>query len=103
MTRQRSAELRAAEDRKGELSLMPGIIRKGAERAERWVYQISVEIEQKVGRRSSLIGSAPAFFVGKKSRAALLKNPGLGSPFLLHRLDVLATATIEDVNVRQSF
>ena len=30
-------------------------------------------------------------------------EPGLSSPFLLHRLDVLASVTIENINVRQPF
>jgi hypothetical protein len=31
------------------------------------------------------------------------EEPALGSLFLLHGLDVLATVTIEDVNLRQPF
>ena len=47
MTRQRSAQLRAAEDRIRELEAHARHHQERAERAERWLYQISVEIEQK--------------------------------------------------------
>jgi hypothetical protein len=47
MTRQRSAQLRAAEDQIRELEAHARHHQDRAERAERWLYQISVEIEQK--------------------------------------------------------
>jgi hypothetical protein len=46
-TRQLSAQLRAAEDRLRELEAHARHQQERAERAERWLYQISVEIEQK--------------------------------------------------------
>ena len=50
ITRQQSAQLRAAEDRIGELEAHARHQQDRAERAERWLYQISVEIEQKFFR-----------------------------------------------------
>ena len=46
-TRQRSTQLRAAEDRIRELEAHARHHQERAERAEQWLYQISVEIEQK--------------------------------------------------------
>ena len=46
-TQQLSAQLRAAEDRIGKLEAHARHHQERAERAERWLYQISVEIEQK--------------------------------------------------------
>ena len=47
MTRQLTAQLRAAEDRIRELEAHARHQQDRAERAEQWLYQISVEIEQK--------------------------------------------------------
>jgi hypothetical protein len=47
MTHQLSAQLRAAEDRIRELEAHVRHHQERAERAERWLYQISMEIEQR--------------------------------------------------------
>ncbi len=47
MTQQLSAQLRAAEDRIRDLDSKARYHEERADRAERWLYQISVEIEQK--------------------------------------------------------
>ena len=47
MTRQQSVQLRAAEDRIRKLEAHARHHQERAERAEQWLYQISVEIEQK--------------------------------------------------------
>jgi hypothetical protein len=59
MTRQRSAQLRAAEDRIRELEAHARHHQERAERAERWLYQISVEIEQKFFKRTEARPSQP--------------------------------------------
>ena len=59
MTRQRSAQLRAAEDRIRELEAHARHHQERAERAERWLYQISVEIEQKFFGRTEARPSQP--------------------------------------------
>ena len=56
MTHQLSAQLRAAEDRIRDLEANARHHQDRADRAERWLYQISVEIEQKffgTSRRSA--------------------------------------------------
>ena len=66
MTQKLSAQLRAAEDRIRELEAKVRYHHDRADRAERWLYQISVEIEQKFfGRdegRPSQPTSAPGTF-----------------------------------------
>jgi TPR repeat protein len=47
MTRKLTAQLRAAEDRISELEVNATYHQDRADRAEKWLYQISVEIEQK--------------------------------------------------------
>ena len=59
MTRQRSAQLRAAEDRIRELEAHARHQQERAERAEQWLYQISVEIEQKFFGRTEARPSQP--------------------------------------------
>ena len=59
MTRQLSAQLRAAEDRIGKLEAHARHHQERAERAERWLYQISVEIEQKFFGRTEARPSQP--------------------------------------------
>jgi hypothetical protein len=68
MTRQRSAQLRAAEDRIRELEAHVRHHQDRAERAERWLYQISVEIEQKFFGRTEARPSQPP------PPAALIRN-----------------------------
>jgi hypothetical protein len=68
MTRQRSAQLRAAEDRIRELEAHVRHHQDRAERAERWLYQISVEIEQKFFGRTEARPSQPPL------PAALIRN-----------------------------
>ena len=68
MTRQRSAQLRAAEDRIRELEAHARHHQERAERAERWLYQISVEIEQKFFGRTEARPSQPP------PPAALIRN-----------------------------
>ena len=59
-TRQRSAQLRAAEDRIRELEAHARHHQERAERAEQWLYQISVEIEQKFfGRAEDRLSQPP--------------------------------------------
>jgi len=61
MTRQRSAQLRAAEDRIRELEAHARHQQERAERAEQWLYQISVEIEQKFfGRAEDRVSQPPS-------------------------------------------
>src|ERR1700751_1812190 len=52
VTRQLSAQLRSAEDRIRELEAHARHQQDRADRAERWLYQISVEIEQKFVART---------------------------------------------------
>ena len=47
MTRKLAAQLRAAEERISELEVNARYHQDRADRAEKWLYQISVEIEQK--------------------------------------------------------
>jgi TPR repeat protein len=47
MTRKQAAQLRAAEERISELEVNARYHQDRADRAEKWLYQISVEIEQK--------------------------------------------------------
>ena len=68
MTRQLSAQLRAAEDRIGKLEAHARHHQERAERAERWLYQISVEIEQKFFGRTEARPSQPP------PPAALIRN-----------------------------
>jgi hypothetical protein len=58
-THQLSAQLRAAEDRIRELEAKVGHHQDRADRAERWLYQISVEIEQKFFGRDDNRASQP--------------------------------------------
>ena len=59
-THQLSAQLRAAEDRIRELEAKVGHHQDRADRAERWLYQISVEIEQQFLGREDSRPSQPA-------------------------------------------
>jgi hypothetical protein len=59
-THQLSAQLRAAEDRIRELEAKVGHHQDRADRAERWLYQISVEIEQQFFGREDSRPSQPA-------------------------------------------
>ena len=60
MTRQLSAQLRAAEDRIRELEAHARHQQERAEQAERWLYQISAEIEQKFfGRTEARLSQPP--------------------------------------------
>jgi hypothetical protein len=69
MTRQRSAQLRAAEDRIRELEAHARQHQERAERAERWLYQISVEIEQKFfGRTRPSQPPPPAALIRNQQR-----------------------------------
>jgi len=68
MTRQLSAQLRAAEDRIGKLEAHARHHQERAERAEQWLYQISVEIEQKFFGRTEARPSQPP------PPAALIRN-----------------------------
>ena len=68
MTRQLSAQLRAAEDRTRELEAHARHQQERAERAEQWLYQISVEIEQKFFGRTEARPSQPP------PPAALIRN-----------------------------
>ena len=67
-TRQRSAQLRAAEDRIRELEAHARHHQERAERAEQWLYQISIEIEQKFFGRTEARPSQPP------PPAALIRN-----------------------------
>ena len=67
MTHKLSAELRAAEDRIRELERSVSRHQDRADRAERWLYQISVEIEQRFFGRDDSRGSP--------SPQAVLQNP----------------------------
>ena len=58
-THQLSAQLRAAEDRIRELEAHARHNEERAEQAERWLYQISVEIEQKFFGRTEARPSQP--------------------------------------------
>jgi hypothetical protein len=59
-THQLSAQLRAAEDRIRELEAKVRHHQDRADRAERWLHQISVEIEQKFfGREDSRPSQPP--------------------------------------------
>jgi len=58
-TRQRSAQLRAAEDRIRDLEAHVRHNQDRAGRAEQWLYQISVEIEQKFIGRTEARPSQP--------------------------------------------
>jgi hypothetical protein len=62
MAHQLSAQLRAAEDRIRELEATARHHQDRADRAERWMYQISVEIEQ-------------SFFAGENSRRSQSPSP----------------------------
>ena len=70
MTRQRSAQLRAAEYRIGKLEAHARHHQERAERAEQWLYQISVEIEQSLwaDRSSSLQPPPPAALIRNQQR-----------------------------------
>jgi hypothetical protein len=59
MTHKLSVQLRAAEDRMRELEAHARHHQERAERAERWLYQISVEIEQKFFGRTEARPSQP--------------------------------------------
>ena len=60
ITRQQSAQLRAAEDRMRELEAHARHQQDRAERAERWLHQVSVEIEQKFfGRNEDRLSQPP--------------------------------------------
>jgi hypothetical protein len=59
MTHKLSAQLRAAEDRIRELDAPVRHHQDRADRAERWLYQISVEIEQKFFGREEARSSRP--------------------------------------------
>jgi hypothetical protein len=59
MAHKLSAQLRAAEDRIRELEAHVRHHQERADRAERWLYQISVEIEQKFFGREEARSSQP--------------------------------------------
>ena len=59
MTYKLSAQLRSAEDRIRELEAHVRHHQERADRAERWLYQISVEIEQKFFGREEARSSRP--------------------------------------------
>ena len=60
ITRQQYAQLRAAEDRIRELEAHARHQQDRAERAERWLHQVSVEIEQKFfGRNEDRLSQPP--------------------------------------------
>jgi predicted nucleic acid-binding Zn-ribbon protein len=59
MTHKLSAQLRSAEDRIRELEAHVRHHQERADRAERWLYQISVEIEQKFFGREEARSSRP--------------------------------------------
>ena len=59
MTQKLSAQLRAAEDRMRELEAKVSQHAERADRAERWLHQVSVEIEQKFFGREETRSSRP--------------------------------------------
>ena len=59
MTRKLAAQLRAAEERISELEVNARYHQDRAQRAEKWLYQISVEIEQKFFGRNEDNSQAP--------------------------------------------
>jgi hypothetical protein len=59
MAHQLSAQLRAAEDRIRELEANVRHHQDRADRAEKWLYQVSVEIEQKFFGRDAALPSQP--------------------------------------------
>ena len=67
MTRKLAAQLRAAEERISELEVNARYHQDRADRAEKWLYQISVEIEQKFFRTDQ-DGSQPPPAVSRAHR-----------------------------------
>jgi ABC-type transporter Mla subunit MlaD len=61
MSRKLSAQLRGAEDRIRELEAIVRQQEERADRAERWLHQVSVEIEQKFFGREDSRPSQPPF------------------------------------------
>ena len=59
MSRKLSAQLRGAEDRIRELEAKVRQHEERADRAERWLHQVSVEIEQKFFGREEARSSQP--------------------------------------------
>ena len=59
MSRRLATQLRAAEERIAQLEVKPRYNEDRADRAEKWLYQISVEIEQKFFRRDEVTSPLP--------------------------------------------
>jgi hypothetical protein len=59
MSRRLATQLRAAEERIAQLEVKARYNEDRADRAEKWLYQISVEIEQKFFRRDEVTSPLP--------------------------------------------